>query len=140
MNKIDLFLQKEIQKQSRYSLLRELYERKCFSNEELLYLFPNNKLKRNGLPLKRGGSKKKKKIIRMLHDKRLFNILEDIVDDVLTSKLESNQFFNEFVDIKDIHIGEANEWCPKCDFERIYKWRTFDGKWRKLNENQRFNI
>ena len=104
MNKIDLFIQKEIQKQPKHSLLKELYERKCFSNEELLYLFPNNKLKRNGLPLKRGGSKKKKKIIRMLHEQRLFNIIEDVIDDILTSKLESNQFFKEFVDIKNMHI------------------------------------
>ena len=135
MNKVDLFLQKEIQKQSKHSLLRELYERKCFSNEELLYLFPNNKLKRNGLPLKRGGSKKKKKIRRMLHDKRFFNIIEDIVDDILASKFESNQFFNEFVDVKDVHIGEPNRWFPKLDFDRSTSWRTFDRKLRVLNEN-----
>jgi len=135
LEKIDLFLQKEIQKQPKTSLLRELYDRKNFKNEELLYLFPNNKLKRNGLPMKKGGSKKKKKIRRMLRDQRLFNIFEDIVDDVLTSKMKSNKFFTEFVDIKNIHIGQQNEWRPKCDFERITRWRTFDGNWRTLNEN-----
>lgn len=62
-DKIELFLQKELKK-PKNRLLKELYERKNFNNEELLYLFSNNKLKRNGLPMKRGGKKKEKKNIK----------------------------------------------------------------------------
>ena len=81
--KIELFLQEEVNKQKKklkYSLLGELYERNNFSNEELLYLFPNNKLKCNGLPMKRGGKKKKKNKLKILRSQQLFNIIEDIVD------------------------------------------------------------
>lgn len=57
-DKIELFLQKEIKK-PKNRLLKELYERNNFCNEKLLYLFSNNKLKRNGLPMKKGCKRKK---------------------------------------------------------------------------------
>lgn len=107
--KIDLFLQQEISKRPKHSLLKELYEHKNFSNEELLYLFPNNKLKRFGLPMKRGGSKKKKKMRQKLFDQRLFNIIEDMIDDILTKQLTTNSFFQEFVEVKNVSLGDPNE-------------------------------
>lgn len=109
INKIDLFLQKEIQK-PKNTLLKELYERKNFSNEELLYLFPNNKLKRNGLPLKKGGSKKKKKIRKMLRNQHLFNIIEDTIDNILGHQSQ-NEFFNKFVDFNGLYSEKSNIFC-----------------------------
>lgn len=105
--KIELFIQKEIKK-PKNRLLKELYERNNFSNEELLYLFPNNKLKRNGLPMKRGGKKKKKMKIKILRSQSLFNILEDVIEETICSKWKCNYFFNKFVDFKDITIGDPN--------------------------------
>lgn len=108
MDKIELFLQKEIQK-PKNRLLKELYERNNFSNEELLYLFPNNKLKRFGLPMKKGGSKKKRKKRNILRSQPLFNIIEDIIDDTLRNQdyLE-NKFFEQFVDFRNLNIGDTN--------------------------------
>ena len=106
--KIELFLQNEINKlpKNQYSLLRELYERKSFSNEELLYLFPNNKLKRYGLPMKRGGSKKKREKRKIIRSWHVFNIIEDLVDDIF-DKYENQPFFNEFVEFKDVCVGDT---------------------------------
>lgn len=104
MNKIELFLQKEIQK-PKNRLLKELYIRKKFSNEELLYLFPNNKLKRFGLPMKKGGSKKKQTKRQMIRSQHLFNILEDIIEDTLGNQdYIENKFFGRFVDISDLKV------------------------------------
>lgn len=108
MDKIELFLQKEIQK-PKNRLLKELYERNNFSNEELLYLFPNNKLKRFGLPMKKGGSKKKQIKRNIIRSQPLFNIIEDIIDDTLRNQdyLE-NKFFEQFVDFRNLNIGDTN--------------------------------
>lgn len=106
-DKIDLFLQREIKK-PKNRLLKELYERNNFSNEELLYLFPNNKLKRNGLPMKRGGSKKKKLKVRILRSQPMFNIIEDIVEETLCKSWKEDHWFNKFVDFKNVTIGEPN--------------------------------
>lgn len=104
MNKIELFLQKEIQK-PKNRLLKELYKRKKFSNEELLYLFSNNKLKRFGLPMKKGGSKKKQIKRNMVRSQHLFNILEDIIEDTLNQDYIENKFFGRFVDFKDLKVS-----------------------------------
>ena len=115
MNKKDKtnnFLQIEINK-PKNRLLKELYERNNFSNEELLYLFPNNKLKRNGLPMKRGGSKKKKLKVRILRSQPMFNIIEDIVEETLCKSWKEDFWFNKFVDFKNVTIGESNTFCCK---------------------------
>lgn len=105
-DKIELFLQKEI-KNPKNRLLKELYERNNFSNEKLLYLFSNNKLKRNGLPMKKGGLKKKE-IRKIIRSQQLFNIIEDIIEETICSKLEDNSFFGKFVSHKDMTIGDHN--------------------------------
>lgn len=106
-DKIDLFLQKEIKKPKNH-LLKELYKRNNFNKEELLYLFPNNKLKRNGLPMKRGGSKKKKEKLKIIRSQPLFNIIEDIIEETICKNWNEEPWFNKFVDFKDITIGEPN--------------------------------
>lgn len=108
MNKVELFLQKEIQKPKNW-LIKEFYERKNFSNEELLYLFPNNKLKRNGLPMKKGGSKKKREKRKIIRSQHLFNVIEDVIDEIICSKWQDNSFFGEFVEFKNVNIGDKNE-------------------------------
>lgn len=106
-DKIELFLQKEIKK-PKNRLLKELYERNNFCNEELLYLFPNNKLKHNGLPIKRGGSKKRKKKVKILRSQPFFNIIEDVIEETLRKEWTKDPWFNKFVEFKDVNVGEPN--------------------------------
>lgn len=105
-NKIE-FLQKELQKPNN-RLLRELYTRNNFSVDELLYLFPNNKLKLAGIAMKRGGSKKKKKIKMILYSQPTFNIIEDIIEETLCKDWKEDPWFNKFVSFKDLSLGEPN--------------------------------
>lgn len=105
--KIELFLQNEIKKPKNW-LVKEFYERNNFSNEELLYLFPNNKLKRNGLPMKRGGSKKKEKL-KIIRSQQLFNIIEDTIEETLRKEWKENSWFNKFVEFKNMSLGETND-------------------------------
>ena len=106
-DKIELFIQREIKK-PKNRLLKELYERNNFSNEELLYLFTNNKLKRNGLQMKRGGSKKKKEKLKIIRSQPLFNIIEDIIEETICKDWKENSLFNKFVDYRDLNIGKPN--------------------------------
>ena len=103
-DKIELFLQKEINK-PKNRLLKELYERKNFSNEELLYLFSNNKLKRNGFPMKRGGSKKRKQKLKILRSQPMFNIIEDIIEETIRKEWKEDPWFNKFVEFKNMSLG-----------------------------------
>ena len=70
----------------------------------------------------------------MLHDKRFFNILEDVFDGLLLENFSNNKFFNEFVDFKNMDIGESDyfdvdpKWTPlelcyeKSNIKRITKY------------------
>ena len=106
MNKIDLFLQQELQNPKNW-VIKEFYERKNFSNEELLYLFPNNKLKHFGLPMKKGGTKKKRHKRKIIRSQHLFNIIEDVFEDTL-GNYDFNPYFQQFVSFKDINVGDTN--------------------------------
>lgn len=130
MNKIELFLQKELQK-PKNRLLKELYERNNFSNEELLYLFPNNKLKRFGLPMKKGGAKKKRKKRQMLRSQPMFNIIEDVIEDLL-NKSHLDKFFNQFVDYRYLNIGEENVFYVSDNKDNYKnKWEEIKYEYRK---------
>lgn len=108
MNKID-FLQKELQK-PKNRLLRELYERNRneFSVDELLYLFPNNKLKHAGIAMKRGGSKKRKHKVKILKSQPFFNLLEDVIEETIGNSYVDNVWCNKFVNFKYMSLGEPN--------------------------------
>ena len=38
----------------------------------------------------------------------VFWIIEDVLDDILTSQWQDSEFFGEFVDVKDITLGDKN--------------------------------
>lgn len=102
MNRID-FVQKEIRKHKNW-LLKELYTRNTdlFNIDDLLYFFPNNKLKLAGISMKRGGRLKKKRKRELLHNQLFFNTIEDIIDDVICKEWQDDQWFGRFVDFKNI--------------------------------------
>lgn len=108
MNKID-FIQKEIQKHKNW-LLKELYIRNTdlFNIDDLLYLFPNNKLKHAGIAMKRGGSKKRKHKVKILNSQPFFNLLEDVIEETLVNSYVDNVWYDKFVNFKYMNLGEPN--------------------------------
>lgn len=53
----------------------------------------------------------KKEIRRAInrHKNEIFEVIEDTVDNMLTSGWTNNEFFNDFVEVKNIALGDGNE-------------------------------
>lgn len=66
----------------------------------------NNKRRRNGLPTLRGRLNKNRttKFHSFHPTSRVFFAIEDMLDEILPSKI--NEHFNQFVDVKNIALGE----------------------------------
>ena len=47
----------------------------------------------------------------------MFYIIEDVIEENLTNKLSNNNFFGQFVDIKDAMIGDSQVF--HCDAEYV---------------------
>ena len=43
------------------------------------------------------------------HRREIFNVIEDTVDDMLTSGWQDNEFFNEYVEVKNLALHDVNE-------------------------------
>lgn len=101
---------------SRTELSRKMIASDLVSDSDLLFLIPNNVKRMHGLPLTRisGSKKRKKKRLRRRYilSFELFEIIEDMVEEIVGSKLSNNQFFDKFVDIKGMEIGEKNVFQP----------------------------
>ena len=80
------------------------------SDSDLLFLIPNNKKKMHDLPLSRMSKKRKTKQKKRRKTHIMFfgcfDIIEEIIEEQICSKWYNNEFFDKFVDIKDISIGE----------------------------------
>lgn len=94
---------------SQNELLRELYDSGDFTDDELLYIFNNNTLKRLGFPMKRGGKNFRNKQKRKLFGWRFFDILEKTISEKMLAKTLADEFFCDFVNIKNISIGDENK-------------------------------
>lgn len=88
-------------------LLRKLYDSGDFTDDELLYIFDNNKLKRLGFPMKRGGKKFRYKQWKKLFDWRFFHILEETISERF-EELTNNKPFDDFVDVRNITLGDES--------------------------------
>ena len=99
---------------SRTRLGREMIKSNNVSESDLLFLIPNNVKRMHGLPLTRISGKKKRKQKeqrkRFILSFKLFDIIEDIVEEILCSKLSDNEFFGEFVEVKNLDTGDKNKW------------------------------
>ena len=89
---------------------KEDYEKKRadFYNNPLHW--SNNKRRRHHLPVLRGSiNKNRSKRYPSFHPTaRIFYLIEDVMDDILTDSFKNNEFFNQFVDVKDLNIGDKN--------------------------------
>lgn len=89
---------------------RAMIESKNVSESDLLFLIPNNVKRMHGLPLTRiSGKKKRKQRSHRRTSILLFKlVLEDIIEETLCSKWSDNEFFGEFVEVKNLNIGDKN--------------------------------
>lgn len=82
------------------------------SDSDLLFLIPNNIKKRNGLPLTRiigkKKSKQKKQRKRHIMGFRCFDLIEEMVNEHLSSAICNEEFFTKFVEVKNLNIGDRN--------------------------------
>lgn len=89
---------------------KEEYER----NKNAFYADPihwsNNKRRRNGLSVLRGDvNKYRSKLYPAFRPTvKFFDLLDDIVAETLENNFKNNEYFNSFVEVKDIVVGDAN--------------------------------
>ena len=99
---------------SRTKFGREMIKSNHVSESDLLFLIPNNVKRMHGLPITRISGKKKRKQKeqrkRFILSFKLFDIIENIVDETLCSKWSDNEFFNEFVEVKNLNIVDENKY------------------------------
>lgn len=103
--------------------LRELARKEreeYLQRKEVFYNNPlhwsNNKRRRNGLSVLRGSANKKDRShFSSFHPSPfLYGIFEDILEDKITDKFSNDQFFNQFVDYRNLNIGD----CDVMYYER----------------------
>ena len=89
---------------------KEEYEikKKAFYDNPLHW--SNNKRKMHGLPVLRGRLNKcrSKKFPSFKPTQRVFFLIEDIIEETLCENLKEDKFFNKFVDVKNVRLGEQN--------------------------------
>lgn len=80
------------------------------SESDLLFLIPNNIKKMHGLPLTRISGKKKRKQKeqrkRFILSFKLFDIIEETIEEMICSQWSDSEFFGEFVEFKNVNIGD----------------------------------
>ena len=97
---------------SKTELGRKMIKSDNVSDLDLLFLIPNNVKKRYGLPLTRISGKKKRKQKhqrkRFIMSFQCFDIIENIIEEHLTSAWSNSEFFGEFVETKKCNLGDKN--------------------------------
>lgn len=89
---------------------KEEYKR----NKNAFYADPihwnNNKRRRHGLSALRGSVNKyrSKKYPAFYPSVKFFNRLDDIITEKLEDNFKNNEYFNSFVEVKDLAVGDTN--------------------------------
>ena len=104
----ELTRQNEIAKFARQE--KEEYEKKRAEFYANPLHWDNNKRRRCGLPVLRGKiNKYRSKRYPSFHPiARFMCIIEDTIDEVITDGFKNDKYFEKFVDIKDMALGDAN--------------------------------
>lgn len=91
---------------------KEMIKSNNIFESDLLFLIPNNVKRTYGLPLTRISGKKKKKQKeqrkRFILSFKFFDIIEDIIEETLCSQWSNNEFFNKFIEVKNLNIDDKN--------------------------------
>ena len=132
---------------NRTELGRAMIASSLVSDSDLLFLIPNNIKKMHGLPVTRMTGKKKKKQKeqrkKFILFSKLFDIIENMVEETLCSKLSDNKFFDKFVDVKDFST-EFPTWiiafCPDSDSWFVTNQRFFYYEYDKEFETEEEGI
>ena len=95
---------------SKTRLGREMIKSNHVTESDLLFLIPNNVKRKHGLPITRISGKKKKKQKeqrkKYVLSFKLFDLIEEVVEDTLCSEWSDSEFFNEFIEVKCCDIGD----------------------------------
>lgn len=85
-----------------------LQKKEKFYNNPLHW--SNNKRRRNGFPTLRGSANQKDRCYFPSFHPTVFlcGILEDIIENKITSEISNSQFFNRFVDYRDLNVGDCD--------------------------------
>lgn len=101
LQRIRVFIDHEAQKKP---LIAKMRQSGRWTDLELLSLFPNNVLKRKGLPMQR--DKNHRLSVQLVaKNGTLFEILEECVEELVETYIDK-PFFDEFVDVKNIAWGD----------------------------------
>lgn len=101
LHRILVFIDHEAQKKP---LIAKMRQSGRWTDLELLSLFPNNLLKRKGLPMQRD---KNHRLSVQLAAKNwmIFEIIEESVEELIGTYI-NKPFFDEFVDVKNVACGD----------------------------------
>lgn len=95
---------------SRTELGRKMIDSNNVSESDLLFLIPNNVKKKYGLPLTRISGKEKRKQKRQkkrfIKSFGFFDLIEETIEKNIYSKWATNEFFEQFVDFKEVRYGK----------------------------------
>lgn len=90
---------------------RKMIKSDRVSESDLLFLMPNNVKKMHGLPMTRVAAKRKSHYKRlrkrMILSFRLFEIIEDVIDEILPQTY-NEEFFGQFVEFKNYECGDKD--------------------------------
>ena len=90
---------------------RKMIKSDRVSESDLLFLMPNNVKKMHGLPMTRVAAKRKSHYKRlrkrMILSFRLFEIIEDVIDEILPQTY-NEEFFGQFVEFKNYGCGDKD--------------------------------
>ena len=96
---------------NRTELGRKMIASDSVSDSDLLFLIPNNVKRRHGLQVTRTYGKRKSVIKRNRKRKilsfKLFDLISDLIKELIPQAC-NEEFFMEFVDIKDMSLGDKD--------------------------------
>lgn len=100
--------EKEIDKLAREELEEYRRKKKAFYDNPIHW--NNNKRRRYGLPVLRGSVNKyrSKEYPAFYPSVKFFGLLDDIITETLEDNFKNNEYFNSFVEEKDLAVGDTN--------------------------------
>lgn len=108
---------------SRTELGKEMIKSNHVSDSDLLFLMPNNVKRMYGLPLTRISGKKKIKQKearrRNIFGFKLFDIIEEVIDKTIGEQITHNDYFGQFVDVKDVSTGDPNYFVDESIIDKF---------------------